>query len=93
MPTEIWSWQLRSERRAEGRRKEGRRKEGGREGRRERRGEGRREGRKEGVRRKEENTTLIKSRDPHLAGGEFEYSPSSIPPFWWISHWENKPNH
>ena len=84
MPTEIRSWQLRSERRAEGRRKEGRRREGRREG----RGEGRREGR-----RKEENTTLIKSRDPHLAGGEFEYSPSSIPPFWWISHWENKPNH
>jgi len=47
---------------SEGRRKEGRKegREGGREG-------GRKEGRKEGG-----VAPLLKSRDPHLAGGDFE---------------------
>ena len=60
MPTEIWSLQLRSE--AAGG-EEGRRKKKGEEGRRRKKEEGRKEKRKQKV-------FLIKSRDPHLAGGE-----------------------
>ena len=63
VPTEIWSWQLRS----------GGKEEGRKEGRTDGRTEGRKEGKEGRKERRKENATLIKSRNRQLAGGEILY--------------------